>query len=302
MPSYSVRLRVFLTVMPSSTAPQPISVVLRTQDNHSTLRQTLSHLGLTPADELILVDSGSRDDTLAIGTSFGARIVHWTEPFHPIRTLNLGVATARHPWVLLISPHCLPLRPWLLETYRAQLAALPAQTFAAFGPSVWSAREWRQRDGTRLHDFASFRDERIVAGAANCVIRRSAWVESPFDENSICEDQFWFKHHLMQGGIIAEVREAAVLYSPRRSLRYLFRKARREFVVNQAAVPFPPLRLRNLYRQAARLGYWMLEGDMDLPSASRAMAFSLGLWAGSRDWERQLLRAQTNSVPVTSGP
>src|SRR3954465_9718832 len=54
------------------------------------------------ADEMVIVDTGSVDDTVAIAESFGARVLHhpWTGDFANAR--NLGLDAARGRWILYI--------------------------------------------------------------------------------------------------------------------------------------------------------------------------------------------------------
>jgi glycosyltransferase involved in cell wall biosynthesis len=54
------------------------------------------------ADEIVLVDTGSTDDTLAIAASFGARVLHhaWQNDFSTARNLGLDAATGE--WLLVL--------------------------------------------------------------------------------------------------------------------------------------------------------------------------------------------------------
>jgi glycosyltransferase involved in cell wall biosynthesis len=66
--------------------------------------------------EIILVDSGSTDDTLAIAESYSANIVHiQPQDFTFGRSLNLGLAAATHELVVIASAHVYPVYPDWLE-------------------------------------------------------------------------------------------------------------------------------------------------------------------------------------------
>lgn len=53
------------------------------------------------ADEIVLVDDGSTDATVAIAHSFGARVL--TRPFDTAaRQMNFGIQSARGKWILII--------------------------------------------------------------------------------------------------------------------------------------------------------------------------------------------------------
>jgi glycosyltransferase involved in cell wall biosynthesis len=77
----------------------PISAVVTTLDNASTLEACLASLGF--CEEIVLLDSGSRDDTLAIAARHGARV--YSEAFKgygPQKQSALDKAA--HDWVLLL--------------------------------------------------------------------------------------------------------------------------------------------------------------------------------------------------------
>lgn len=80
-------------------ARPPLSAVLITQNAATQLEACLASLAF--ADEILVVDSGSQDDTCAMAARFGARVVEqpWLG-FGPQK--QRAVQTARHDWVLCI--------------------------------------------------------------------------------------------------------------------------------------------------------------------------------------------------------
>jgi glycosyltransferase involved in cell wall biosynthesis len=78
---------------------QPLSAVVTTLDNAATLEACLQSLRF--CDEIVLLDSGSRDDTVAIAERHGARI--FVEPFKGYGPQKQSaVDKATHDWVLLL--------------------------------------------------------------------------------------------------------------------------------------------------------------------------------------------------------
>ena len=78
---------------------EPLSVVVTTLDNAATLDRCLA--GVTWADEIVVLDSGSRDATLDIARSHGARI--FSEPFKGYAAQKQSaIDKAAHDWVLLL--------------------------------------------------------------------------------------------------------------------------------------------------------------------------------------------------------
>ena len=78
---------------------RPISAVLITRNGDRKLADVLA--ALTWCDEILVVDSGSTDQTLAIAERFGCRIVH--QPFLGFGPQKrVAVAHARHDWVFSV--------------------------------------------------------------------------------------------------------------------------------------------------------------------------------------------------------
>ena len=67
--------------------------------------------------EVILVDSGSTDSTVAIAESFGARVVRIpSAEFTFGRSLNFGIKAAKRELIVIASAHVYPVYPDWLET------------------------------------------------------------------------------------------------------------------------------------------------------------------------------------------
>ncbi|MDE2316136.1 MAG: glycosyltransferase family 2 protein, partial [Xanthomonadaceae bacterium] len=78
-------------------AREPLSVVVITLNNAATLDACLS--GVDWADEIVVLDSGSSDDTLAIARRHGARVaVHPFDEFGPQKQRAIDMAS--HDWIL----------------------------------------------------------------------------------------------------------------------------------------------------------------------------------------------------------
>ena len=77
----------------------PLSAVVTTLDNAATLDDCLRSLAF--CDEIVLLDSGSRDDTVAIAQRHGARVfVEGFKGYGPQK--QSAVDKAAHDWVLLL--------------------------------------------------------------------------------------------------------------------------------------------------------------------------------------------------------
>lgn len=120
-------------VMTSKIIPEPgilseeptLSVCMIVRDEEKTLPRCLKSVDGV-ADELIVVDTGSKDNTVSIAESFGAKVFHftWCDDFSAARNVYLKHATS--DWILQIDadeellPESIPimqerlLDPWCL--------------------------------------------------------------------------------------------------------------------------------------------------------------------------------------------
>ena len=79
--------------------PLPLSLIVITRDAALELAECLASVSF--AAEAIVVDSGSRDDTVALAQRCGARVIeHDWEGYGPQK--NFAVEQARHDWVLCV--------------------------------------------------------------------------------------------------------------------------------------------------------------------------------------------------------
>src|SRR3984957_12225351 len=94
-------------------------MIVRNEEHHlPDCLESIRHI----VDEIVLVDTGSTDDTVAIARSFGARVeIHpWQQDFATPR--NVGLDLARGRWILYIDADE-RLRPISREAVRRPLQA-----------------------------------------------------------------------------------------------------------------------------------------------------------------------------------
>ncbi len=106
----------------------PLSAVLITLNAARQLPECLASLAF--CDEIVLVDAGSSDDTLAIAAEFGARVIHqdWLG-FGPQK--QFAVNQASHDWVLCLDADE-RVSPRLRSSIEHALVTSPLPAFAAF--------------------------------------------------------------------------------------------------------------------------------------------------------------------------
>jgi rhamnosyltransferase len=204
-----------------------ISILIRTFNSVATLPEVLVKLDLQPGDEIIIVDSGSTDSTLEIAGKFHARIIVAEKPFNYSKSLNLGFAAAKNPWVLVISSHCVPLSENLVECFRKAILKFPASVAVAYGDCSLIEHEEAIAPAIFFAGKTATASQRqlVYGGNGLALYRRDVWEKQPFDETlPTAEDLAWFLRTLENGDLAARVPQARVLYRNQGSLRHMFRK------------------------------------------------------------------------------
>ncbi|PPE77204.1 family 2 glycosyl transferase [Kaistia algarum] len=200
----------------SSKMPR-VSVVVRSYNESEHIGKLMRGLASQSHQdyEVVLVDSGSTDDTVAIAESHGARIVRIDKSeFSFGRALNIGCAAAEGEILVFASAHVYPLRTdWIASLIAPFESPAIALTYGRqVGNSVSKFSEHQVFDAWfPAHSVA--RQASYFCNNANCAIRRSAWEERRYDETLTgLEDLAWAKLAQQQGGQIAYVAEAVIAH------------------------------------------------------------------------------------------
>lgn len=190
--------------------------------------------------EIILVDSGSSDSTVAIAESFGARIVHIPpEEFTFGRSLNFGIQASSHEHVVIASAHVYPVYPdWLESLLRPFENEKVALTYGKQrGPDFAKFSE-QQIFHQWYPDVNKPKQETAFCNNANVAIRKSLWEKNSYDETLTgLEDLAWAKWVKEQGHDIAYVAEAEVVHVHNETPRGVFNRYRREAMAFKRIYP-----------------------------------------------------------------
>jgi rhamnosyltransferase len=198
------------------------------------MRQTIKNV------EIILVDSGSTDGTVSVAQSFGARVVRVaSDEFTFGRSLNLGIQTASHAYVVIASAHVYPVYPdWLeclLRPFDEDRLALVYGKQRGAETSKFSEHQifhqwFPDVDGPRqAHPFCN---------NANAAIRRSLWEEHAYDETLTgLEDVAWAKWMHGQGYHISYSAHAEVIHVHNETPRGVYNRYRREAMAFKQIYP-----------------------------------------------------------------
>jgi len=164
-------------------APEPLSVVVTTFNSADTLDACLRSVAW--ADELIVLDSGSTDATLAIAAHYHAGI--HAQPFAGYSAQKqAAIDLASHRWVLLLdSDESLPAGA---ATPLRQTLASPSRS----GYQLWR-REWQfwrwQSPRTRLNHYVRLFDRQHARMSGN-EVHESVKVDGPIGVLDIIIDHY----------------------------------------------------------------------------------------------------------------
>lgn len=207
------------------------SVIIRAKNEGKFIGETLDAIQAQRFTdyEVILVDSGSTDDTVEVGRGHGVRVVH-IDPreFTYGRALNFGISSSRGQILVSLSAHATPESDeWLgslVSGFRYRSVAgvygrhIPRRNASLF-----------ELLGMRLSGVTS-REFRIQSGSArfsntNGAFRRELWEMAPFDEGLPgAEDIEWARRMQRLGYSIVYEPHAAVYHSHGESLPRLLRR------------------------------------------------------------------------------
>ena len=219
-----------------------ISIVIRARNEEKNIGRLLH--GITQQTikdtEIILVDSGSTDGTLAVASQFPVKIVH----IHPKdftfgRSLNRGIAAASGEIIVIISAHCFPVYPdWLDQLTNP----LKDEDYAiSYG---------KQRGGESNHFsehqiFHKYFPENSVkkqghpySHNANAAIRKKLWKQNPYNENLTgLEDLAWSSWAMESGYSIAYIAEAEVIHLHKETYKQVYNRYMREAIAMKQILP-----------------------------------------------------------------
>ncbi len=234
------------------------SVIVRSLDSAATIGAAFADLRRQTVElELIVVDSGSTDDTLAIAASWADSLIEIPRGgYTPGLALNLGTRSAGGDVVFALSSHCrLTREDWaeraLAHYADPDVAAVASSLTTPDGRPLEHPYAQRPGDVSR-NPFWGFSNH-----ASSW--RRSVWQELPFDEQTYVEDKEWAVRVMASGGKIVFDPELWVEQRHRwkaGALAY-FRRERRETGALARLVEMTPYTTRDLARE------WLTRPDQE---------------------------------------
>ncbi|MFC1735277.1 glycosyltransferase [Candidatus Hydrogenedentota bacterium] len=214
-----------------------VSVIMRTKNADWVVEETLKGLFSQKYNnfELLVVDSGSTDNTLDIVKKYPARIME-IEPkaYFPGTVLNQAIEQTSGEIVVFLNSDAVPQNPYALTRLIAAFDKLDVQAAFARQTPRPEANAWVKRDYARSFPEEGPAPPWITLSLPMAAMRRSIWEKRPFYTAAwASEDTEWGHWAQAEGHVIKYVPDALVMHSHNYTLRQTYG---RRFVEGEADV------------------------------------------------------------------
>ena len=187
-------------------------------------------------DQIVLVDSGSTDDSVAIASAHGADIVHIApEDFSFGRSLNVGCGAATGDVLVFVSAHVYPrdelwldnlIAPFVDEAVVLSYGHQTGDHRTKFS-EIQLLRQW-------FPDVSISNQTTPFCNNANCAIRASAWKLRPYDEELTgLEDLDWARWALSTGARLSYCADASIAHIHDENFPRIRNRYRREAIAHR---------------------------------------------------------------------
>ncbi len=214
-----------------------VSVVIRALNEAEHLPALLEGIaaGTRRPEQVVLVDSGSSDDTVAIAEAHGAKIACIApEQFSFGRALNLGCSHATGEVLVFVSAHVYPLDEHWLERL---VQPFDEGVALSYGRQTGDHRTQFSESQVLRRWFPEDSDDdqrNPFCNNANCAVLRSAWERLRYDETLTgLEDLDWATRAQAAGHRLAYQADAVVVHVHEERFRQTLNRYRREAIAHQ---------------------------------------------------------------------
>lgn len=222
-----------------------LSIVIRTLNEAKHLGKLLDAIkqqntqGLTL--EVVIVDSGSTDQTLEIAKAYGCHIeyIHKSN-FSFGRSLNLGCTVAAGEILVITSGHCVPVdENWLIRLCEPILKGSVQYTYGRqYGGESTYFSEHRIF-AKYFPEQSQIPQEGFFCNNANSAIHRQVWMSHRFDEELTGLEDMELARRVIDSGAgkIAYIAEAGVYHYHEETWSQVRRRFEREAIALQKIMP-----------------------------------------------------------------
>ncbi len=212
-----------------------ISIIIRCRNEEKHIGKLLTGIMAQSRKdvEILVVDSGSTDATLAIAARFPVKIIHIRpEDFSFGYTLNVGCKAAKGDILLFASAHVYPLYNDWLEKIAQPFE--DEQVMLVYGKQCGNAItkfSEHQIFAKWFPDISTYNQLHPFCNNANCAIRRAAWQLQPYNETLTgSEDLDWAKKTQAKSGKIAYIADATIVHVHEEKWKNIYNRYRREAI------------------------------------------------------------------------
>jgi rhamnosyltransferase len=219
------------------------SIIVRAYNEQKYIGQLLKGIGQQTEKkeiEVILVDSGSKDETVNIAQINGVKVVHIPpEEFSFGRALNLGCKEAKGEFLIFASAHVYPVfNDWIEKIVAPFKDDKVAAVYGRqIGNEVTKFSEHQVfKKWFPLH--SNYDQTHPFCNNANCAIRKSLWEEQPYNEALTgLEDLEWAGKMMDKGYKICYEAEATIVHIHEESYGRIKNRYRREAITLKQLYP-----------------------------------------------------------------
>ncbi len=234
-----------------STHKPNCSIVIRAFNEEEHLGKLLKGIKqqTLQSKEVIVVDSGSTDDTLKIVKKFDVKTVHIDSgDFTFGRSLNRGIQAANGEFIIIISAHCYPVYPdWLEQLIKPFENEKVAVSYGKQRGAETNHYSEHQFFRTYFPEVSQPDQGQPYSHNANAAIRKSLWETHSYNEQLTgLEDLAWSSWVKEQDYSIAYVAEAEIVHIHEETFKQVHNRYRREAIAMKQILPESRFSVRNM--------------------------------------------------------
>ena len=219
-----------------------VSIVIRCYNEQKHIGKLLNGIeNQTIRDkEVIIVDSGSTDDTLKIASAHPVKILSIKpEDFSFGRALNLGCEEAKGEFLVFASAHVYPVyQDWLENLLKPFDDDKVALVYGKQRGNEITKYSEHQIFAKWFPNQSKLQEKQPFCNNANLAIRRALWQQFPYDEKLTgLEDLDWAKRIIKEGYHLAYSADAKIIHVHHESPQRIYNRYRREAIALKNIFP-----------------------------------------------------------------
>ena len=231
-----------------------VSIIIRTLNEARYLPELLSGIENQKSEfsfEIILIDSGSTDETLTIASNYNCRVLHISrDDFSFGRSLNRACEAAHGEFLIIVSGHCIPHdQNWMQHlveplslghadyTYGRQIGGID---------TYWSEQQIFSKYFPALNQIPQ---TGFYCNNANSALKKQIWSQYLFDEELTgLEDMHLAKRMILDSFTIGYVATSCVYHLHHESWSAVQKRFERESLALKSICPEVIMRRSDAFR------------------------------------------------------